>query len=74
MPMHLADLQMTILFDVAALPLDGVFRFDESSVLLSDTSKYHMKLYICGELRKMYNAYAAVDKRTARELFSAQQL
>eukprot|EP00965_Chrysotila_dentata_P074456 2458322-Pleurochrysis_carterae.AAC.1 len=33
-----------------------------------------MKLFICGEMRKMLNAYFAMDAAYARKLFSTQKL
>eukprot|EP00965_Chrysotila_dentata_P255718 6212316-Pleurochrysis_carterae.AAC.1 len=74
LPLHVADFVMSVTYDVAALPRDGVFRFDEANVEISDSSKQHMKHYICGELRKLLTAYAAMDAETARTLLTPQQL
>eukprot|EP00965_Chrysotila_dentata_P241591 6204371-Pleurochrysis_carterae.AAC.2 len=74
LPTNLADFVMSVSFDVAALPRDGVFRFDEASVEISEASKAHMKLYIAGELRKMLSAYTAMDEATGRNLLTPQQL
>eukprot|EP00965_Chrysotila_dentata_P121118 4005838-Pleurochrysis_carterae.AAC.2 len=38
LPLFLADLVMTVIFDVAALPRYGLFRFDEHAVEYSDGS------------------------------------
>eukprot|EP00965_Chrysotila_dentata_P247905 6208032-Pleurochrysis_carterae.AAC.1 len=79
LPLNLTDLVLSVTYDVASLPRDGVFRFDEMSVEFSATSKDHMKSYICGELRKMLDGFSALQSpRTlgaaASNLFSPQQM
>eukprot|EP00965_Chrysotila_dentata_P143506 4741596-Pleurochrysis_carterae.AAC.1 len=64
---------MTVTFDVASLPRDGVFRFDENNVEIPDSSKEQMKLYMCGELRKMLMGFSA-HPPTASNLLTPQQL
>eukprot|EP00965_Chrysotila_dentata_P204133 6182154-Pleurochrysis_carterae.AAC.4 len=74
MPLHLANLVLTVTYDVAALPRDGVFRFNNASADYSEASKEHMKAYIYGELRKMHTGFHAIHRPTARKLFSQQQM
>eukprot|EP00965_Chrysotila_dentata_P258163 6213125-Pleurochrysis_carterae.AAC.2 len=60
LPVHRAELLMTVTFDVASLPRDGIFRFDEEKVQYSEASKRHMKAYMCGELRKLVDVFASL--------------
>eukprot|EP00965_Chrysotila_dentata_P008032 261812-Pleurochrysis_carterae.AAC.1 len=51
---------MSVTFDVASLPCDGVFLFDEERVEYSECSKRHMESYMCGELAKMLDSFRAL--------------
>eukprot|EP00965_Chrysotila_dentata_P068011 2249765-Pleurochrysis_carterae.AAC.1 len=66
---------MTLSFDVLVLPRNRVFRFDQHQVASDyfDASKRHTKIYMCGEMRKMFDQFAALDAATARGVLSPQQ-
>eukprot|EP00965_Chrysotila_dentata_P200912 6180256-Pleurochrysis_carterae.AAC.1 len=79
-PLHLADLVLTVTYDVASLPADKVCRFDESSVEYSASSNEQMNKYICMELRMMVTGFTRMHEPAGRvapgsfKLSSSQQL
>eukprot|EP00965_Chrysotila_dentata_P031023 1032932-Pleurochrysis_carterae.AAC.1 len=62
---------MTVTFDVAALPTDGRFRFDDERVEYAESSKNEMKLYICRQLRCMLESFERLNS-AASEVFPAR--
>eukprot|EP00965_Chrysotila_dentata_P199576 6179463-Pleurochrysis_carterae.AAC.4 len=59
------DPLMSVTFDVAALPMDGRFRFDDKRVEYAESSKQNeMKLFICRQLRLMLDRYPPLGRGT----------
>eukprot|EP00965_Chrysotila_dentata_P063683 2110020-Pleurochrysis_carterae.AAC.3 len=79
LPLHLNEPVMTVVVDSAALPVDGVFRFDDQSVDYSANSKEHMKLYICRQLRTLLRSFESMElddptRRVSRNILTPRQL
>eukprot|EP00965_Chrysotila_dentata_P057823 1917386-Pleurochrysis_carterae.AAC.2 len=59
---------LTVTADIAALPVDGVWRFDEETVEYSSSSKEHMKKYVSRQLRKIIQCYEAMQQGNASQV------
>eukprot|EP00965_Chrysotila_dentata_P110549 3652609-Pleurochrysis_carterae.AAC.1 len=57
LPAHENDPVLTVTVDIAALRVDGVWRFDEESAEYSTNSKEHMKRYISRQLRIILDVF-----------------